>query len=260
MTCLIRQTILIAVGMIFILPDAIKASTPDEPISAIIDKAIARDEETQRQLATMEFHQVTHTEQLDASGHVTHQEDAEMIVRPGAKQEIEVVSVKGDRIPGDPDEAEAQAKGKEVERRKHNFSLKNLATRFNISLVSSENYLGQPAYVLAFEPKPDQPYADQTERVLDQLHGRMWVSKRDDVVLKTEATLAQPVEVAWIFAKITKLDFSYELRTNSNDFGPAWLQVAVDVEAPFVSIRQRQTVDMDRFEPRSRMAAAGKGR
>jgi hypothetical protein len=257
---LLTQGFLFACGTIFLLPRGAEAAAPTEPVSAIIAKVIARDEATQRQLATMEYHQATHTEQLDASGHVTHQQDAQMIVRPGAAKEIEVVSVKGDRIPTDPDEAEQKAKGQEVERRKHNFSLKNLATRFNVSLVGSEIYRGRPAYILGFEPKPNQPYNDQTEKVLNQLHGRMWVSQDDDVVLKTEATLAQPVEVAWVFARIAKLDFSYELRTNNNDLGPAWLQVVVDVEAPFVSIRQRQTVDMDHFEQRSRMVAAEKGR
>ena len=181
-----------------------------------------------------------------------------MIIRPGAPQEIEVVLVKGDQIPSDPDEAAQQEKGQEAQRRKHNFSLKSLVTRFNISYVGLGEFMGQPAYVIAFEPKPDQPYRDQTEMVLNQLHGRMWIGRRNDLVLKTDATLAHPVPVAWIFARITKLDFHYELRSTTSDFGPAWVQVLVQVDTPIFNFHQRQTVEMTQFKPRTQVATTGK--
>jgi hypothetical protein len=204
----------------------------------------------------MQYRQDSHTEQLDAAGRVTRQQDTLIIVRPGAPQELQVVSVKGDRIPADPDEAARQAQGQETERRKHDFSLKNFVTRFTISFLGQDQFLGQPVYLLGFEPKPNQPYRDQTEKVLDQLHGRMWISQRDALILKTEATLAQPVPVAWIFARISTLDFHYELRNASSEFAPSSLQVTVEVDAPLLRIRQRQTVVISDFEPRTAIAAA----
>ncbi len=224
------------------------------PLSVIIERAVARDDATQKALRAMQYRQSTHTEELDGKGKVTKQQELQLIVRPGAAQELQVVAVKGDNLPSNPDEAIQKAKGQEIERRKHNFSLKELVTRFNITLAGTGNYLGQKAYVVAFEPKPDQPYRDQTEKVLNQLHGQLWIRAKDDVVMKTEATLAHPVQIAWIFARISALDFHYELRSATDDFGPAWLQVTVEVDAPLINIRQRQTVDMTHFESRGRLA------
>ncbi len=224
-------------------------------LNALIARVVARDAATQKELDAMQYRQDSKTEQFDDSGHVTHQQQAQMIIRPGATQEIQVVSVKGDQIPSDPDEAVQQAHGQETERRKHNFSLKNLVTRFNISWVGRGDFMGQQADIIAFEPKPDQPFHDQTEKVLNQLHGRMWIGRRNGVVLKTEASLAQPVSVAWFFAKITKLDFDYELRSATSNFGPAWIQLAVEVDTPILNFHQRQTVDMTHFEPRRQIAA-----
>jgi len=224
------------------------------PLATIIARVVARDDATQKMLHSMQYQQFTHTEELNANGQATKHQDLLVIVKPGATQEINVVSVKGDNLPSDPDEAAQQAKGQEIERRKHNFSLKNLVARFTISYAGTEDYMGEKAYVLAFEPKPHQPYADQTEKVLNQLHGTLLISAKDDVVLRTEATLVHPVAVAWIFARIKTLDFHYELRTTTNPFGPAWLQVFVQVEAPLLTVRQRQTVEMNQFEPRGKLA------
>jgi hypothetical protein len=229
---------------------------PAPPLATIIERVVAQDEATRKALQSMQYEQTNLTQQLDAKNQVTRQEEERLIVRPGAPQEIQVVDVKGDHLPSDPDEAMQQAKGKEMERRKHDFSLRILITRFNIALAGTGNYLGQPAYILAFEPRPGQPYRDQTEKVLNQLHGQMWVSTRDYVILKTEATLVRPVSVAWIFARISTLDFHYELRSATSDFGPAWLQFAVEVDAPFIVIRQRQTVDMTHFERRGKLVSA----
>jgi hypothetical protein len=231
---------------------------PDAPPSlpTLIQAVIARDEATQKQLHTMQYEQSNHTEELDAKGTVSKEQDLHLLVRPGAPQEIQVLSIRGDNLPSDPDEAMQKAKGQEIERRQHNFSLKNLVARFNIAYAGTTDYLGQKAYLLTFEPKPNQPYHDQTEKVLDQLHGRMWVSAKDDVVLQTDATLTQPVPVAWIFARISALHFHYELRSTSSDFGPAFLQVGVEVNAPLIDIRQRQTVDMTHFESRGKLASA----
>jgi hypothetical protein len=111
---------------------------------------------------------------------------------------------------------------------------------------------------VAFEPRPNQPYRDQTEKVLNQLHGKMWISTKDYSVLKTEATLAHPVNVAWIFAQVSAIDFRYVLDNTTGGMGPARIQTSVKVDAPFLSIRQRMVVDMSQFEPRAKDLAAGK--
>jgi hypothetical protein len=228
------------------------APTPPAPsLPVLLDGVIARDAQTQRELKGMIYDEQVHTERLDAAGHVTQHQDLRLIVKPGAKQELRVVSVQGDNLPTNPDEAARQAKGKEVQRRQQTLDLKALSTRFNLTLQGTCTDLGAPAYIVAFEPRPDQPYHSQTEKVLNQLHGRIWIRASDDTILRTEAALLHPVQVAWIFASITKLDFQYELPAGGSEYGPAWLQTYAEVRAPLIAICQRQRIDMTDFRPRA---------
>jgi hypothetical protein len=234
------------------------ATTDTTPLPSILDGVIARDAQTQRELKSLEYDQTVHTERLDTQGHVTGHQDVKMIVRPGASPEIQVVQVKGDDIPTDPDQAAQKAKGQEIARHKQNFDLKTIAAHFNITLQGTSTELGPKAYVLAFEPKPNQPYTTQTEKVLDQLHGRMWVRASDNTILRTQATLLHPVDVAWILVTIDQLDFHYELPAGGSEYGPAWMETSVEIAAPLIRIHQRQRVDMDHFRPREPISAMAK--
>jgi hypothetical protein len=234
------------------------AEEPTPPLATIIRQVIARDDANQKVLQSMEYHQTLKTERLDDNGQVMKEQELGMLVRPGATPEIQVLSAKGDDLPSDPDQAALKVQGKAAQTKKINFSLKDMANRFNISLAGMDTFEGQSVYVVAFAPKPDQPYRDQTEKVLNQLQGKMWVSTKDYAVLKTEANLAEPVEIAWIFASITDLQFHYELNNTSGGMGPAWIQTSVKVDAPFFSIRQRMTVNMTQFEPREKSLLSGK--
>lgn len=235
---------------------AADADTP--PVKAILDGVIARDAQTQRELKAMQYDQTVHTERLDAQGRVTSHQDLKMLVRPGAAEEIHVVEARGDDIPTDPDQASQKAKGQEIARRKQKFDLKSIAARFTITLQGTSMELGAKAYVLAFEPKPNQPYATQTEKVMDQLHGRMWVRASDDTILRTQASLLHPVNIAWILVTIDQLDFRYELPPGGNEYGPAWMETSFAVAAPLIRIRQRQRIDMDHFRPRDLISSANK--
>jgi hypothetical protein len=223
-------------------------STP--PLATIIQQVIARDDANQKELQSMEFHETLKTEQLAADGHVTKQQEVKMILRPGATDEVTVLSAKGDDLPTDPDAAARKAKGEQAKTKSMRFALKDMSDRFIIALAGTNVFRGQPVYVLTFEPKPNQSYRDQTEKVLNQLHGRMWISTADYSVLKTDATLAHPVDVAWFLAQITSLDFHYELRGGPGAMGPAFIQTSVVVDAPFVTIRQKMSYDMTDFASR----------
>lgn len=230
---------------------AVAAQDSPVPLSTIIQRVIARDDANQKELQTMEYRENLLSEQLGADGHVTKHSDVQMLIRPGAADEVVVLSSRGDDIPGNPDDAARKAKGDETKRRQLRFALKDMAQRFTITLAAPGVFEGQAVYVLAFEPKPGQSYQNQTEKVLNRLHGKMWVSTADYSVLKTEASLAEPVEVAWFLAQITTLNFHYELRNTTGGMGPAFVQTSVVVKAPFVTVRQQMKVDMFQFRKRA---------
>jgi hypothetical protein len=223
--------------------------TPSVP--AIVAGVIARDAQTQRELKSMQYDQRVQTDQLDEQGKVTRHQDLQLIVRPGAEHEVEVVAMQTDHVPDSPEKAAEQAKAIEEQQRQQNFDLKSIAARFNLTLQGESSELGARAYIVAFDPKPNQSYDTQVEKVLNQLHGRIWVRASDDTILRTEASLTQPVAVAWFLASVSKLEFHYELPPGGSEYGPAWLETSFVVNAPLITIAQHQRIDLTNFRPRS---------
>ena len=234
-------------GRAWAAPNPPTAACP--PLATIIAKTLAQADAQQKALQSMQYDQVATVEQLDDSNKTTKHEILQMIIRPGGHPSMQVVSAKGDNLPSNPDEAKAQ--GRDVEGNKQTFTLRELVDRFALALVGRDRIDGQPAYVIAFTPKPDQPYHDDTEKVVNQLQGRMWISARTYNVLQTEATLAHPVSVAWFLARIPMLDFQYHMPSDTPaGIAPCQVKITLEVKAFFVGYHVRQTIDMTNFRAR----------
>ncbi len=205
----------------------------------------------------MQYDQTAAVDQLDASDKTVQHEVLHMIVTPGANPSTQIVSVTGDNIPSTPDEAGVQAKARDVEDNKRTFTLRALVDRFTLALTAEDQIAGQPTYVLAFTPKPGQPYHDETEKVVNQLQGRIWISARTFTVLRIEARLIRPVSVAWFLARIPTLDFHYGTQDTDAGFAPSQVGITLEVDALFVGFHERQTIDMMNFRPRPPTQPAG---
>jgi hypothetical protein len=242
---------------------AVGHAAPASPAAAmptlqtIIDKTLARDDANQLALQSMQYDQTADVDQLDRHDKVIRHEVLKMIISPGATPSMRIVSVTGDNVPSNPDEAAAAAKGRDVESNKNTFTLRALVSRFSIALAGKDRLAGQPAYVLAFSPKPNQPYHDETEQVVNQLQGRMWISARTYSVLRTEARLAQPVSIAWFLARVSALNFHYSTQDTDAGFAPSQVQITLQVDAIFVGFHERQTIAMTNFRSRPHTGAAG---
>jgi hypothetical protein len=92
------------------------ASASDEPppLSTIVREVIAKDDANQKALQTMEYHETMRTERLNEKGDVMQRQQLWLMVRPGAPEEIQVLSEKGDALPIDPDEAALKAQGRQA--------------------------------------------------------------------------------------------------------------------------------------------------
>jgi hypothetical protein len=228
----------------------ISQAAPTPSLQQIIDNTLAHDDAQQQALQSMQYDQTAAVDQLDGSDKVTRHEVLQMLISPGVNPSMQIVSVTGDNIPSDPDQAEAQAQGRDVESNKQTFTLRALVDRFTIVLAGEDQIAGQPTYVLAFTPKPNQPYHDETEKVVNQLQGHMWISARTYNVLRTEASLAHPVSIAWFLARIPTLDFHYSTQDTDVGFAASQVQITLQVDAFFVGFHERQTIDMTNFRPR----------
>lgn len=229
---------------------AVLAEAAKPTLQQIVERTVLRDDERQKMLQSMQYDQTANVDELDDKGGVTRHEALQMIIYPGGNPSMKIVSIKGDHIPSDPDQAEAQSAGRDVEDNKNNFTLRALVNRFDLSLVEETVLAGRRVYVIAFTPKPNQPYNDETEKVVNQLHGRMWISTDTYDVLQTEASLAAPVSIAWFVAKIPQLDFHYSRLDQSKPFTPCQVQITLQVQALFVGFHERQSIEMTNFKSR----------
>ena len=239
-----------------LVPFAVHAE-PAPVLQTIVDRTLAHSDAQQQALQSMQYDQTAAVDQLDDSDKTVQHEVLHMIVSPGANPSMQIVSVTGDNAPATPDQAAVQAKARDVEDNKQTFTLRALVNRFTLALAGEDQIAGQPTYVLAFTPKPGQPYQDETEKVVNQLQGRIWISARTYTVLRIEARLSHPVSVAWFLARIPTLDFHYSTQDSDAGFTPSQVGITLEVDALFVGFHERQTIDMMNFRPRASKPTAG---
>jgi hypothetical protein len=228
-------------------------------LEEMIENVIARDEAQEKTLRGYEYDQTVILEKLADDGSVRGREKVDMTVRPGKKSEFTVVSGEkgGVFIPGGDSATKAMEKqARDSEKTKSAFSLRKIAGRYNISKAGRETVAGRAAHILAFTPRKGQPAKDRIEKILNHLRGRMWVSAGDYSILKTEAVLSQPVEIAWFFATMRTLEFCYAAQPIGEGYGPANFQLQFEIDVPLRTIRQRQDITMRNFRARPGTAGA----
>jgi hypothetical protein len=107
---------------------------------------------------------------------------------------------------------------------------------------------GEPCLLVRYEPKPDLPYASREEKVMNNTGGTLWISRRQEQVVRNKAALVRPVSVAWFFATVESIEFDYiAQRLPNGDWGPASLEYEFRVRIPFGSLRQRERREMSDY-------------
>jgi hypothetical protein len=169
----------------------------------------------------------------------------------GTSQEKMVV--KGDKRPdfgtraalGQPeDEAKKAA-------REEPFELLRILDHYNYTLEGEETVEGVPCYKIGFTPKPDMPYANREEKVLNAVSGHLWAAKSDYSLLRNEGALMHPVAVAWVFATLREMSFHFEtMRLPNGDYGPRQEQYSYLVTIPlWFTLHERDTRRMSNWRP-----------
>ena len=143
---------------------------------------------------------------------------------------------------GNPDQ-EAQKTSREEP-----FELLNIIDHYTYTLEGEERVDGVDCYKIGFTPKPDMPYANREEKVLNNVSGHIWASKQDYSVIKNEGSLMSPVSVAWIFATLREMEFHFDaMRMPNGDYGPGRLQYRYLVSIPFMQMHERDTRIMSNY-------------
>lgn len=220
------------------------------PLPVIIQRVVDRAGAEQKMLSTMQYDQLALIDDLDDAGHSVRHQESSTTVRPGAAQPVAPESAKGHSSSADSArKSRRDGLHENVDQGRQQFSLAKMVDHFNVTFEGEVDLAGRPAYLLGFEPKKDQDADGLIERVLNQLHGRIWVNPVNYSILRTDAHLVAPVSIGYFIATIKQLDFHYLFEGKSvKDLGPAELTITVWVDIPVLpSIHQRQVLKLTNF-------------
>ena len=258
---------------------AIAAEEKELTALEIFDRTLSAFDNQRIALRDYQYYQTLTTYQYDASGAVTARGTWQSIVRPGDPRPLEYVA---ERMEGKlsffksesssssatssaSPSGKSKAKDQSDEKNQSESAVEavrkyNLRDRYNWKRLPDAIATGEPAYVIAFEPKPNQNARSREERFFGLLAGKLWVSRNDFIILKMEVALQSPCQLFWILARVTKFQFTYTLEPSR---GPRLFRLSkatakTVVSFPLYAVRQKHWLTIDKYEPRSARGTAPK--
>jgi len=206
----------------------------DQEAQRLVDAMIARDKVLVERRESLSYTLVTRREKLDKKGDVVSSTEESHAMRGSERIDY------GTR----PEGKDAE---KDLERaaREEPFEFFNIISHYTFTREGEEAVLGQPCHVVAYEPRPNMPFRNREEKVLNQVRGRLWIRKADHTLMRNEGKLRRPVSVAWFMATLGDLHFLFETRRLPNgDYGPARVVYRFKVNVLFAEIRERHIREM----------------
>jgi hypothetical protein len=264
---------------LFVFPFSGLAQEKELSALEIFDRALAAFDNQRVALRDSQYYQTLTTHQFDSSGNVTARGTWQSIVRPGDPRPLEYV---GERMEGKlsffkaessptpsstaaspssksktPEKTDEKNQSESAVEAVHKY---NLRERYNWKRLPDENVTGESAYVISFQPKPNQVVHSREERFFSLLAGKLWVSRNDFLILKMDVALQSPCQLFWIIAQVTTFKFTYILEPSH---GPRLFRLSraiarTVVSFPFYAVRQKHWLTIDKYEPRTPRGVAPK--
>ena len=208
----------------------------------LIRKIAARDKELVEHRRAFDYDVAITREKLNDDGSV-------------ASSETETVTMRGNVSPsyqtrdGDKDKPEEEAK---QQSREEPFELLKIIDHYTYTVEGEETVDGVDCWRIHFVPKPDMPYDNREEKVLNNTSGYIWASKADYSLIRNQGSLMHPVSVAWVFATLEKMSFRFDATPMPNgDYGPGKLVYSYYVDTIFFDMRERDTRKMSNYRAHS---------
>jgi hypothetical protein len=214
-------------------------AAPGAPLSApeIVRHVVEQDKVLQQRRKIYAYDLTIVKEKLDSNGAVTNTTQKTDVITGGNRPGYDTRS-----NPGAPDEEDQKASEETP------FSLVKILDHYLYSLEGEEIVDGVPCYKIAFTPKPDLPYHNREEKVLNAVSGHLWAAKKDFSLIRNEGVLLHPVSVAWVFASLEQFQFrSDSMKLPNGDYGPEQIQYSYLVSIPFSSFHERDTRNMSNY-------------
>jgi hypothetical protein len=203
----------------------------------IINHVVTRDKELVERRKSFDYDVAITREKLDSNRAVVSTSRETMVMRGDHRPSY------GTRPDSEDPEKEAQQNSREEP-----FEFLNIIDHYTYKLEGDEWVDGVECYRIAFTPKPDMPYDNREEKVLNNVSGHIWASKLDYSVIRNEGSLMHPVSVAWIFASLKEMEFHFDAtRIPNGDYAPGRLQYRYLVSIPFTQLHERDTRIMSNY-------------
>lgn len=132
-------------------------------------------------------------------------------------------------------------------------TMRELMPFYNFTFAGEEDLDGRKVRLVDFEPKPKKelPKAEnRQQRVLMNLHGRLWIDATSKIIRRAECSLVRPMPFAW-FDLVSLRDLKIRYETILHE-GKVWLPKGFEVEylvriVYFTHIRERQTMTAEGY-------------
>ncbi len=201
----------------------------------LIRKVAARDKELVARRKAFDYDIQITREKLNDDDTVTSSASEKVTMRGNISPSYHTRSDKPE------DEAKEQS-------REEPFELLKVIDHFTYKVDAEETVDGVPCWRILFQPKPDMPYDNREEKVLNNTAGHIWASKADFSLMRNEGWLLRPVPVAWVFATLREMHFRFDaMRMPNGDYGPGHLQYSYLVDIPFFTLHERDTRAMSNY-------------
>jgi len=168
-----------------------------------------------------------------------------------ASSETETVTMRGNVSPSYHTRDDKPEEAAKQQSREEPFELLKAIDHFTYTVEGEETVDGVDCWRIHFVPKPDMPYENREEKVLNNTAGYIWAAKADYSLIRNEGALLQPVSVAWVFASLREMHFHFDAtRMPNGDYGPGRLQYSYLVDLPFFfQLHERDTRAMSNYRP-----------
>jgi hypothetical protein len=280
MRCRFR-IVLVLVLLFLALVGALSAAEEKELTALdIFDRTLTAFDTQRVALRDWQYRQTLTTHQFDSAGKVIARGVWQSIVRPGDPRPLEYTAermegklsfFKSESVssatssPSASPSPKSKASNEPEEKNQSEAAAEavrkyNLRDRYEWKRLPDETVGGEPALVIAFEPKPRQSARSREERFFSLLGGKLWISPSDFIILKMEVALQSPCHLFWILARVTTFQFTYELEPSR---GPRLFRLSkatakTVVSFPFYAVRQKHWLTIDKYEPRTARGTAPK--
>jgi hypothetical protein len=214
----------------------------------IIEKILERDEAITAFLQKIAYDQTVIIDKIGPDGKLIRSKKLEMSLQPGEAAEVTAMTTAegGAVIPGKPSKSLLQDI-KDSEKTQEEFKLRALLPRFDLKLLGKQMKQKRECYVFRFTPKDGPTPSGRLQKVIVNMEGTLFARTDDCTIMEIEATLARPVQVAWIFAVMKQLHYIYRTQPVLEQDGPESFDLEYLVHTPFKDIHQRQKVSMKNF-------------